>query len=259
MENLLACILVGVGIIGLFRYGLHRITIYEYETGLKYSRGHFVGLLTAGQYWYFPWFTTITKVDVRPRSISVPGQEILSSDNVGIKISLAVQFQVIDAAKATNKIQDYQVALYQELQIALRSIVGSKIVDEILEQRNQIGNTLKDMIETKCHELGIHLQSVNLKDIMFPGPLKAIFTQVVKAKKEGLASLEKSRGEMAALRSLANAAQMVKGNPELLHLRALQAASSTNLVVSVHNQAGVLPVGGQDSGSEDDKESGHPD
>jgi hypothetical protein len=92
---------------------------------------------------------------------------------------------------------------------------------------------------------------------MFPGPLKAMFTQVVKAKKESLASLEKARGETAALRSLANAAQMVKRNPELLHLRALQAASSTSLVVGVSQQVGVLPLGGQDLGSGDDNESGN--
>ena len=147
------------------------------------------------------------------------------------------------------------VALYQELQIALRSIVGSKIVDEVLEQRNQIGNTLKDMIETKCHELGIQLQSVSLKDIMFPGPLKAMFTQVVKAKKEGLASIEKARGETAALRSLANAAQMIKGNPELLQLRALQSASSSSIVVGVPQQGGVLPIGGQAPGRKDDNPS----
>lgn len=255
MENLLAGILIGVGIMVLFRCGLHRIIIYEYETGLKYSRGHFAGLMTAGQYWYFPWFTTISKIDIRPRSISIPGQEVLSSDSVGIKVSLAVQFQVVDAAKATNKSQDYQVALYQELQVALRSIVGSKTIDEILEQKDQMGSTLKNMVETKCHELGIQLQSVSIKDIMFPGPLKAIFTQVVKAKKEGLASIEKARGETAALRSLANAVQMIKGNPELLQLRALQSASSSSIVVGVPQQGGVLPIGGQAPGRKDDNPS----
>lgn len=256
MEILLATILVGAGTLVLFRYGLHRITIYEYETGLKYLRGRFSGLLTAGQYWYFPWSTTIKKMDIRPCSISVSGQEILSSDSVGIKISLAVQFQVVDAAKAINKSQDYQVALYQELQVGLRGIVGAKTVDEILEQRGQIGNALRDTVEAKCNELGIQLQSVSIKDIMFPGPLKAIFTQVVKAKKEGLASLEKARGETAALRSLANAAQMVKGNPELLQLRALQSASSISLLVGVSQQAGVLSPSGQDLGSADDGGSG---
>jgi regulator of protease activity HflC (stomatin/prohibitin superfamily) len=255
MENLFVAILVVGGILVFFRYGLHRITIYEYENGLKYSRGRFSCLLTAGQYWYLPWITTISKIDIRPRSISVPGQEVLSSDSVGIKISLAVQFQVADAAKATNKSQDYQVALYQELQVALRTIVGSKTVDEILEQRGQMGDTLKNMVETKCQELGIQLQSASIKDIMFPGPLKAIFTQVVKAKKEGLASLEKARGETAALRSLANAAQMVKGNPELLQLRALQSASSSSIVVSVPQQSGVLPISGQTSGHKDDSPS----
>ncbi|CUS31792.1 putative SPFH domain / Band 7 family [Candidatus Nitrospira nitrosa] len=255
MENLFIASFVVGGILVLFRYCLHRATIYEYETGLKYARGHFSGLLMAGQYWYFPWCTTITKIDIRPRSISVPGQEVLSSDSVGIKISLAVQFQVVDAAKAINKSQDYQAALYQELQVALRSIVSSKTMDETLEQRGQMGDTLKNMVEIKCQELGVQLQSVSIKDMMFPGPLKAIFTQVVKAKKEGLASLEKARGETAALRSLANAAQMIKGNPELLQLRALQSASSSSIVVGVPQQSGVIPISGQTSGHKDNSPS----
>jgi regulator of protease activity HflC (stomatin/prohibitin superfamily) len=255
MDNMLVVILVGGFIFALCRYGLKRITIFEYETGLRYSRGHFLGLLVSGQYWYFPGITTITKIDLRPRSVSIPGQEVLSSDSVGLKISLAAQFQITDAAKAINKIQDYQVALYQELQIALRSIVGSKTVDELLEQRNQIGSTVKETVDAKCHDLGIQLQSVNIKDIMFPGPLKSIFTQVIKAKKEGLASLEKARGETAALRNLANAAQMIKGNPELFQLRALQAVSSSSIVIGVPSQAGVFPIGGHGSEQGGDKGS----
>lgn len=255
MDNMLAVIVVGGLIAALFRYGVKRITIIEYETGLRYSRGHFSGLLTSGQYWYFPGITTITKVDLRPRSISIPGQEVLSTDSVGLKISLAAQFQVIDPATAINKIQDYQVALYQELQNALRSIAGSKTVDELLEQRNQVGGMVKESVDTKCHDLGIQLQSVNIKDIMFPGSIKSIFTQVIKAKKEGLASLEKARGETAALRNLANAAQMIKGNPELFQLRALQVASNSSVVVGVASQGGVLPLAGHGSEQGGDKES----
>jgi regulator of protease activity HflC (stomatin/prohibitin superfamily) len=245
MDNILAVILVGGFIFALFRYGLKRITVFEYETGLRYSRGHFSGLLTSGQYWYFPGITTITKIDLRPRSVSIPGQEVLCSDSVGLKISLAAQFQVVDPAKAINKIQDYQAALYQELQISLRSIAGSRTVDELLEQRNQIGGTVKETVDAKYHDLGIQLQSVNIKDVMFPGPLRSIFTQVVKAKKVGLASLEKARGETAALRNLANAAQMIKGNPELFQLRVLQAAPSSSIVIGVPSQGGVFPLAGQ--------------
>ena len=255
MDNMLAAILVGGFFFALFRYGLNRITVFEYEAGLRYSRGRFSGLLTSGQYWYFPGITMITKVDLRPRSVSIPGQEVLSSDGVGLKISLAAQFQVIDPGKAINKIQDYQAALYQKLQISLRGIAGSRTVDELLEQRNQIGSTVKETVDAKCHDLGVQLQSVSIKDLMFPGPLKSIFTQVVKAKKEGLASLEKARGETAALRNLANAAQMIKGNPELFQLRALQAASSSSIVIGVPSYGGVSPLAGQASEQGGDKKS----
>ena len=247
MDNILAVFGLLAMVFILFRYGLNRVTVFEYESGLKYSRGRFSKVLTSGQYWYLPSITTITKIDIRPRSVSVPGQEVLSSDGVSLKISLAVQYQVIDPAKAINKVQDFQAALYQELQIALRSIVSSKTVDEFLEQRTQIGNTLKEAVSSKCIDLGVEIQSVNIKDSMFPGPLKAIFTQVIKAKKEGLASLEKARGETAALRNLANAAQMVKGNPELLQLRALQLASSSSVVVGLSTRNDILPISGEGS------------
>lgn len=253
MDNLLPVILLAVCVFTIFRYGLRRITIYEYETGLKYSRGRFSEIMTSGQYWYLPGITTITKIDNRPRAVTIPGQEVLSSDSVGLKISLAVMFQVGDPTKAINKVQDYQAALYQELQVALRIVIGSKTVDELLEQREGIGTTLKEISEGKCQALGLQLQSVSIKDIMFPGPLKTIFTQVVRARKEGLAALEKARGETAALRSLANAAQMVKGNPELLQLRALHAAPSTTVVIGVASSNGVLPVSEQVSGKGGDK------
>jgi len=185
-------------------------------------------------------------------AVTIPGQEVLSSDSVGLKISLAAMFQLSDPTKAINTVQDYQAALYQELQITLRNVIGSKTVDELLGHREQIGSTVREIAEEKCQVFGLHLQSVGIKDIMFPGQLKAIFTQVVRARKEGLAALERARGETAALRSLANAAQMVKGNPELFQLRALHAAPSTTVVVGVPSTT-ILPVGEQGSWKGGDK------
>ena len=98
------------------------------------------------------------------------------------------------------------------------------------------------MAEGKSRKLGIELHSVHIKDIMFPGQPKNIFAQVVAAKKEGLASLEKARGETATLRSLANAAQMVEKNPALLQLRALQNSVGNTVALGMSAQGGLIPV-----------------
>jgi regulator of protease activity HflC (stomatin/prohibitin superfamily) len=253
MELVLALIAVA-GIVILFgHYGLRRITIFEYQGGLKYSSGKFVEVLKAGQYWYLPFFTAISVVDIRSRSITIPGQEVLTADNVSLKVSLAVSFEVIDLEKAVNKVQDYQAALYLELQVALRSVIGSATADDLLERKDNLGSKVKEMTEPKSNELGLLLHSVHIKDIMFPGQLKNVFAQVVTAKKEGLAALEKARGEAAALRSLANAAQMVERNPGLLELRALQNSTANTVVIGIP-QVGGVPVpsakkGGQGSDS----------
>lgn len=234
------CVVVGVG---FFKYGISRITIFGYERGLRYDKGKFTSVLEAGQYWYAPYFTTIQKMDVRPRFVSISGQEVLSNDGVTLKVSLAAKFEITDPDIAVNKISGFQEALYLELQLALREIIGSADVDTILDARQDMGSRLLESTEAKAADLGLKLHSVNLKDIMFPGKLKEMFAKVVSAKKEGVAALEKARGETAALRSLANAAKMLENNPQLLQLRLLQAvgeSSGNNLILGVPSQ--LVPI-----------------
>lgn len=242
MDLALPVIGLGLAVVLLSRYGLRRVTLFEYQGGLKYTNGRFSGVLKTGQYWYLPYVTVISPIDLRPRSITIPGQEVLTADNVSLKVSLAVSFQVMDPDKSINKVQDYQAALYLDLQVALRSVIGAATADELLERRDQVGSKLKEMVEAKSTELGLQLHSVQIKDVMFPGQLKNVFAQVVAAKKEGLAALEKARGETAALRSLANAAQMIEKNPSLLQLRALQNSVGSTVVIGMSASGGVIPV-----------------
>ncbi len=147
-----------------------------------------------------PFSTSIQKIDMRPRFVSISGQEVLSADNIALKISLAARYQVVNPDIAINKVQDSQEALYLELQLALREIIGNVAIDTLLENRNRFSENLFELTQAKIKELGLELLSVNIKDIMFPGNLKQMFAQVVKARKEGQAALEKARGETAALR-----------------------------------------------------------
>lgn len=219
-------LITGVILIGLavlfFKFAIRRITILEYERGLMYVKGQLRKTLESGQYWYSPLFSVIQKLDIRPRFVSITGQEVLSADSVTLKVSLAANYQITDPVAATHNAQNFQDALYLELQLALREIMGAADIDAILKNRNELSSKLLETAIPKAMDIGLKLISVNLKDIMFPGKLKEVFAQVVSARQEGLAMLEKARGEMAALRSLANAAKMIESNPALLQLRLAQ-------------------------------------
>lgn len=239
MEKLILIFFVifGFGVIKKFLF--QKITVFEYERGLKYVRGKFVEVLSPGQYWTFIFNTTVIKIDIRSRFVTIPGQEVLSSDSVSLKVSLAAQYEVADPATAVNKIENYQEAAYVVLQLGLRDIIGSVKIDEFLENRNAYVKKLQELSFPKIEPLGLKLISVDIKDVMFPGELKKVFAQVVQAQKEALAILEKARGETAALRHLANAAQMVKDNPILMQLRMLQ--SSGNTIVWGMPKEEILP------------------
>ncbi len=215
-------ILVVVVLVSSSILGLRRITIFEYERGLVYTNGRFTKILMPGQHLMLTFFTTLLKVDIRPRFVSIPGQEVLSADGVALKVSLAAKYEIADPNVAINKVENYATGLYLELQMALREIVGLAKIDELLEKRETLGVKLMELAAPKAQELGLKLVSVNVKDVMFTGELKKIFAQVVKAQKEGLAILEKARGETAALRNLANAAKLLENNPALMQLRLLQ-------------------------------------
>ena len=133
-------------------------------------------------------------MDIRPRFATVSGQEVLSADGVALKLSVAAKYEIVDPALAVNSAQDYQSALYLELHMGLRAIVGAAKVDEVLEKRAEMGGQLLRSTAGKAEKLGLRLLSVEVKDLMFPGELKKIFSQVVKARQESLAALEKARG-----------------------------------------------------------------
>ncbi len=203
-----------------------KITIFEFERGLKYHKGKFSKLLRPGQYWISAYNTTVTPVDIRPKFLSVPGQEVLSADSISLKVSVTAKYEVADPYIAINRIESYENALYILLQLALRELVGAVQIDELLERRNSSSQRLMELTAPKVEELGLRLLTFDIKDVMFPGDLKKIFAQVVKARQEGLAALEKARGETAALRNLANAARLFENNSTLLQLRFLQSLES---------------------------------
>jgi regulator of protease activity HflC (stomatin/prohibitin superfamily) len=234
-----------LAIAALIRLFFRKVTVYEYERGVLFQNGVMKRTLEPGGYWLLRLRGDIQKVDVRLRTVAIPSQEILTADNVTIKITLAAQYVVSDPIVALTKIERFQDAFYTSLQLALREIVSGTKADELVAKRGEIGKKTFETTEGKVKEFGLTLKLVDVKDVMFPGELKKIFAQVVKAQKEGLAILEKARGETAALRNLANAAKLLENTPGLLHLRALHTLESSvgNTVILGFPPEGVpLPV-----------------
>lgn len=227
-----------------------QFTVFEHERGLFYRNGKFQRALSAGKYGYVRSIHTIQKVDIRARFVSIVGQEVLTSDNVTIKVSLAANFKIGDPYKAVHATANYQETLYLLLQLHLRDLIGTMPVDDLLAKRKEIAGLLLETTQPNAEEIGLELISVGIKDIMFPGELKNIFAQVVNAQKEGLAALERARGESAALRNLANTAKLLENNPALLQLRLIQALNTTsgNTVVLKFPQGDVDLTGKKSEG-----------
>src|SRR5256886_6016177 len=255
MPVAILALVVLVALAALVYWSPRRVTVFEFERGLRYRRGRFVGTLPAGTHWVASRMGSITKVDIRPFVVTIPGQELLSSDGIGVKLSLVANVEVVDPAAAVNKVQNYTVALYTIIQVALRQIVSGRTLEDLIAGRADVGPEVLEASAEPALAFGLKIASVDVRDLMLPGDLKRIFAQEVAARKEGVAALEKARGETAALRNLANAARMVEDNPALLQLRLLQQLGATGGNTVVLGTNAIVPVAKREGRSAKNKET----
>lgn len=223
------------GVIGLviayigYRNLIKTIVVWEPFEGMLYKNGSFVRRLAPGRYRYFNLGNefTVKLIDLRLRNLTISGQELLTADNAGIKVSLVVAFKVTDPEKAESEVAELDETIYSYAQIALRSAVGKRAIEDLIEQRAEIGDEIKEAVAGNLEAIGIEIRTVGIKDVMLPGELKAIMNEVLRAKKAGQVALEKARGESAAIRNLANAARLLESNPGLMNLKVLETIGQT--------------------------------
>jgi len=204
----------------------HAFLVPEGYAGLLYDKGRFVERLQAGRHIRWGLHYTLDAQDVRKASLLVAGQDVLTADNVSLKLSVLVNYQVVDPVKAAHETQNWQGDIYTAAQLALRAVVNAIAVEILLSQRLDIGARLLARVQPEAAKTGINVHAIEVKDMMFPTDLKRAFADVLKAKQEGQAALERARGESAALRNLANAARVLESNPALLNLRLMQSLSA---------------------------------
>lgn len=229
------------------------IVIYEYERGLLYKDGQFDMLLKPGKYRFWRWDNVrVTTISMRMMSEVVSGQEILTSDKIGVRVSLIAIYLVIDPVIAINTVESYTEQLYYDLQLALRQSVASRDMDALLEARTELSRELLDTVKEQASEYGVELKRVGIRDIILPGQVRNVFLKEVEADREGRAELVKARHEVAAARARANTAKILTENPAIMRLQEIDAlvqlASRSGNVVMLPNLADLLTRRGDTSG-----------
>ncbi|KAF0183773.1 MAG: slipin family protein [Hyphomonadaceae bacterium] len=222
------------------------VTVYDYEAGLKFVRGKLVEALPPGRYQTWARDTVIERVDLREQSLTISGQEMLSQDNLPVRVTVIVRWKITDPLLYKRAATNVSMRLYEAAQVLLRKRVGALMLDALLADRGKIDEGAIAALQAEATRAGIAIAGFDLRDLTLVGAAKQAFSDLWRAQKEGLAALERARGEQAALRSLANAARMLKGNPELMNLRVLQAlqgqAGKTPPTVILGGAPGLVPV-----------------
>src|SRR5512135_52349 len=202
--------------------------VYDYQKGLVLTLGKFSGLRGSGLQLIIPLLQEMRVVDLRIQTIDIPKQEVLSKDNVSAFINAVVYFKIIDPEAALFKVQDYGVAVYQHSQTAIRDVVGSRTLDQLLTDRKSIADSISQAVEKDAHEWGLDITGIKIQDIVLPDTMKKAMARQAQAEREKRASIIISEGESLAAEKLAQAAQILSESPGALHLRTLQMISSVS-------------------------------
>ena len=213
-----------------------RFVVAEWERGVLFEHGRIVTVLDPGAHRRWGSGFTLRRVDTRPWIVQVPTQEVPTADGFTVKVTIVGKARVLDPVTFVTASQDAYAALYLNAQIATREVVASTSVDRLVAARHELGDALTASVRG-LDELGIALERLELKDVIFPAEVKKAQAEVVVARAQGLAALERARGETAALRNLANAAALLKDNPALLQLRLVQQLAATSGHTVVIGQA----------------------
>lgn len=214
------------------------------HVGLLQVNGKLERVLPTGAYafWKYNRSIAVNLIDLRVQTIDVSGQEILTKDRVSLRVNLSASYRIVDPETVALKLKDFANFLYLALQLRLREAVGTKQLDELLEDKDALNKVIADGVSEKVAEFGIRLRNVGVKDIILPGEMKVILNQVVEAQKEAEANLIKRREETQAMRSLNNTAKVMENNPVLLRLKELEALE--RITAKIDN---ITVYGGLDS------------
>lgn len=194
----------------------------EYERGVIFRLGRLVGARGPGLFFVVPVLERMVRVDMRVVTMDVPVQEVITLDNVTIKVNAVLYFQVLDPDSAVIKVVDFVRATMQIAQTTLRSVVGQVQLDELLSEREAINQKLQHIIDEQTEPWGIKVTIVEVKDVELPTSMQRAMAKQAEAEREKRAKVIHAEGELQASKALAEAADVIAREPVTLQLRYLQ-------------------------------------
>ncbi len=194
----------------------------EYERGVIFRLGRFQKIQGPGLYFTVPVLDQRNQVDIRTKTVDIAPQEAVTADSVTIKINAVLYYRIIDPMKAINKVENYQMAVYQAAMTTLRNIVGQHNLDDMLKSRDKINAKIQEIVDEITEPWGVEIERVELKDVEIPISMQRVMAMEAEAVREKRARLIKAEAEQEASNLLGQAAQEMMKNPAALELRRLQ-------------------------------------
>ncbi|PIU40808.1 MAG: hypothetical protein COS99_08805 [Candidatus Omnitrophica bacterium CG07_land_8_20_14_0_80_42_15] len=210
--------------------------IQQYETGVVFQLGKYSRTLQPGFNLIIPIVECAKVIDMRITTHDIPKQQVITKDNVPVSINGVVYFKVMDAQTAVIKVQSYLYAVSQYAQAALRDVIGCMTLDELLSERQKIGDEIENVIQKEAENWGLQVTAIKLQDVDMPEDLKRIMSRQAAAEREKRATITKAEGDKLAAFNLAEAAKTMALSPGAMQLRTLQTIdglgpSASNTVV----------------------------
>lgn len=196
--------------------------IQQYETGVVFRLGRYVRTLNPGLNFIIPVIEYSRTIDMRISTHDIPEQQVITKDNVPVSINGVVYFKVEDAQTAVIKVQNYTYAISQYAQAALRDVVGGMTLDDLLAERQKIGDEIEEIIQREAKSWGLQVTAIKLQDVNMPEDLKKIMSRQASAEREKRATITKAEGDKLAAFNLAEAARTMSQSPGAMQLRTLQ-------------------------------------
>lgn len=237
MLNLGAIVVVPVIAVLLLIGGIK--IIKEYERAVIFRLGRLVRPRGPGITYVIPWVEKMMRLDMRTMTTDVPAQDVITRDNVSIKVSAVLYFRVVDPNPAITVVENYLFASAQLAQVTLRSTCGQFLLDQILAEREKINAQIQEILDSQTEPWGIKVVMVELKNIDLPQEMQRAMAKQAEAERERRAKVIHAEGEFQASQKLADAAEIIAIQPAAMHLRFLQ---SLVQVSAENNHTVVLPV-----------------
>ena len=194
----------------------------EYERGVIFRLGRVKGIKGPGMYWIMPYIDQKTQVDVRTKTVNIEPQETITADGVTIKVNAVLYYRLLDPSKAINKVENYNLAVYQTALTTLRNVVGQNILDDVLQNRDKINVKVQEIVDEITEPWGIVIERVEMKDVEIPTSMQRAMAKEAEAIREKRARIIKASAEQEASIKLSEASRLIVDNPVALELRRLQ-------------------------------------